>query len=40
MTAPQGPGDLATLNKGDGSQKNWFEQAAGRGSMTDRKSVV
>lgn len=32
MTAPQGPGDLATLNKGDGSQKNWFEQAAGRGS--------
>ena len=32
MTAPQGPGDFATLNKGDGNQKNWFEQAAGRGS--------
>ncbi|GAA0515394.1 hypothetical protein [Saccharopolyspora thermophila] len=32
MSAPQGPGDLQTLNKGDGDSKNWFEQAAGRGS--------
>jgi len=28
-----GPGDFATLNAGDGSSKNWFEQAAGRGSQ-------
>ncbi|SEG71692.1 hypothetical protein SAMN02982929_03389 [Saccharopolyspora kobensis] len=32
MTAPQGPGDFQTLNNGDGDQKNWFDQAAGRGS--------
>ncbi|GGJ06477.1 hypothetical protein GCM10011581_49260 [Saccharopolyspora subtropica] len=32
MTAPQGPGDFQTLNRGDGHQKDWFEQAAGRGS--------
>ncbi|MGW5647151.1 WXG100 family type VII secretion target [Saccharopolyspora sp. NPDC003752] len=32
MSAPQGPGDLQSLNKGDGNSKNWFEQAAGRGS--------
>ncbi|MEV5542274.1 hypothetical protein AB0L13_36160 [Saccharopolyspora shandongensis] len=32
MSAPQGPGDFQTLNKGDGDQKNWFDQAAGRGS--------
>jgi len=27
-----GPGNFATLNAGDGDSKNWFEQAAGRGS--------
>ncbi|GAA2345399.1 hypothetical protein GCM10009854_22800 [Saccharopolyspora halophila] len=27
-----GPGDFQTLNEGDGDSKNWFEQAAGRGS--------
>ncbi|WP_207954801.1 WXG100 family type VII secretion target [Saccharopolyspora elongata] len=32
MSAPQGPGDLQSLNNGDGNSKNWFEQAAGRGS--------
>ncbi|GAA4618403.1 WXG100 family type VII secretion target [Saccharopolyspora hordei] len=32
MTAPQGPGDFQTLNRGDGHQKDWFAQAAGRGS--------
>jgi hypothetical protein len=32
MTAPEGPGDLQSLNKGDGEQKGWFDQAAGRGS--------
>ncbi|WP_190822879.1 WXG100 family type VII secretion target [Saccharopolyspora pogona] len=32
MSAPQGPGDFQSLNNGDGNSKNWFEQAAGRGS--------
>lgn len=32
MTTPDGPGDFATINKGEGDQKNWFQQAAGRGS--------
>ncbi|WP_433869389.1 WXG100 family type VII secretion target [Saccharopolyspora sp. CA-218241] len=32
MTAPTGPGDFQALNEGDGESKNWFEQAAGRGS--------
>ncbi|MBB5152754.1 WXG100 family type VII secretion target [Saccharopolyspora phatthalungensis] len=33
MSAPQGPGDFHTLNKGDDKpQKDWFDQAAGRGS--------
>lgn len=32
MSAPQGPGDLHTLNKGEGQAKNWFEQSAGYGS--------
>ncbi|MER5390977.1 hypothetical protein [Saccharopolyspora sp. NPDC002686] len=32
MTAPQGPGDFQTPNQGDGKQKDWFDQAAGRGS--------
>ncbi|SDZ23863.1 hypothetical protein SAMN05216215_105367 [Saccharopolyspora shandongensis] len=32
MSSPQGPGDFQTLNKGEGDQKNWFDQAAGRGS--------
>ncbi|MER7014134.1 hypothetical protein ABT324_22160 [Saccharopolyspora sp. NPDC000359] len=27
-----GPGDFQSLNEGDGNSKNWFEQAAGRGS--------
>ncbi|MGP4020018.1 WXG100 family type VII secretion target [Saccharopolyspora sp. 5N708] len=27
-----GPGNLQTLNAGDGNSENWFEQAAGRGS--------
>lgn len=27
-----GPGDFQSLNRGDGDSKNWFEQAAGRGS--------
>lgn len=32
MSAPQGPGDFHTLNKGEGKAKNAFEQSAGYGS--------
>src|SRR5690606_41361204 len=32
MTEPQGPGDFETLNQGDGGEKDWFQQAATRGS--------
>jgi len=32
VSAPSGPLSFEQLNRGDGNQKNWFEQAAGRGS--------
>ncbi|KEI44815.1 WXG100 family type VII secretion target [Saccharopolyspora rectivirgula] len=32
MTEPQGPGDFETLNQGNGGEKDWFQQAATRGS--------